>query len=186
VRREPAANDTRPEESTDFGFSVPAGAQDWSRVESERAVEPGSDGVVTIRAPGPGDGAVLIAGRDELFYRFLGAGAADPRPAACIEAGGEVVGWVDYDTDRLWLGSGEVNIGYNVLPAHRGKGYAIRAVLLFLRYLARYTVHQTATVLIDPANAASLAVARRSSFVPAGQVEGSLFLKRPVDLSHCE
>ena len=93
---------------------------------------------------------------------------------------GEVVGWVDYDTDREWLQAGEVNIGYNVFARHRGNGYASRALELLIRYLDESTVFHTATLRIDPANAASLAVAARSDFVPSGDVDGSQYFKRPV------
>lgn len=85
----------------------------------------------------------------------------DPRPAFCIEVTGQVVGWVDFDTDRMWLLPGEVNIGYNVFPAHRGHRYATRAVRLLFDHLAADTDHTVATLLINPANQRSIAVADR-------------------------
>lgn len=144
------------------------------------ALRPTSDGLVTIRAPAGGDAETLIAGRDEVFHRFLGPGSGDPRPTGCIVVDGAVVGWVDHDVDRDWLVPGEVNLGYNVFAAQRGRGYATRAVQLLMHHLAIDTEHDTATLLIDPLNDRSLALAARTRFERAGDLDGNPYLKRPV------
>jgi RimJ/RimL family protein N-acetyltransferase len=139
-----------------------------------------TDGVVTLRAPEEGDRTRLLAGRDEKWQRWLGPGTDEPQPTACILVSGEVVGWIDFDTDRRWLQSGEVNIGYNVFPPQRGRGYATRAVELLIRHLDEMTPFHTATLLIHPDNLASLAVARKTRFAPGGDIDGSRYFVRPV------
>ena len=139
-----------------------------------------SDGIVTIRAPVAGDAALLVAGRDDVFHRFMGAGDEHPEPTACIVVDDEIVGWVDYDVDRAWLEEGEVNVGYNVFAPHRGQGFATRAVELLLQHLADDTPYTTATLLIDPQNDRSLALAQRARFDAHGELDGNLDWKRPV------
>ena len=131
-----------------------------------------------MKAPGPGDSRLLVEGRDDEFHRWLGPGAEVPDPVACVWVASELVGWVDYDVDRVWLRPGEVNVGYCLFPAARGKGYASRAVELLLLHLSRDTDHRVATLLIDPENVRSLAVASRLGFVETGEVAGELFFVR--------
>jgi RimJ/RimL family protein N-acetyltransferase len=133
-----------------------------------------------VRPPGKGDAALLVAGRDQEFHRWLGPGSECPDPTGCIVSERHVVGWVDYDAGRLWLDDGAVNIGYNVFAAHRGHGYATRAVRLLVHQLALHGLARTATVLIHPDNRPSLAVARQAGFKPAGLVDGHPFFARPV------
>lgn len=147
-----------------------------------KPLTPLSDGIVTIRPPRDGDAAVIVAGRDEEFHRWMGAGSDHPDPTACIEVAGVVVGWVDYDRDEghHWLGQGEVNVGYHVFPGHRRKGYATRAVGLLLGHLSVATGFETATLLIDRANTRSLAVARRAGFERRGEVGSSTLFARSL------
>ena len=141
-----------------------------------------ADGVVTLRAPEPEDVELLVAGRDEEFFRWFGAGATGPRPVACVWVDQRLVGWVDYDldADHDWLRPGEVNVGYYLFGTARGKGYASRAVELLLEHLRRDTEHTVATLLIHPENARSLAVARRLNFVQKGEVDGEPFFTRDL------
>lgn len=137
-----------------------------------------TDGVITLRPSRPGDARVLVEGRDGEFFKWLGPGAETPNPVACIWLGDELIGWVDYDVEQDWLRSGEVNVGYYLFPAARGKGYASRAVELLLLHLERYTGHTAATLAIDPENVRSLRLARRLGFVQKGEVEKGLFFAR--------
>jgi RimJ/RimL family protein N-acetyltransferase len=139
-----------------------------------------TDGVVTLRPPRPGDSQLLVEGRDDEFFRWLGPGAEIPNPVACVWAGDELVGWVDYDVERDWLQPNEVNVGYYLFPSARGKGYASRAVELLLLHLGSETEYTVATVLIHPDNEQSLRLARRLGFVARGEVDGELFFARDV------
>jgi RimJ/RimL family protein N-acetyltransferase len=96
--------------------------------------------------------------------------------------GEQVIGWVDYDhdPDHDWLSAGEVNIGYFVFAEHRGNGYATQAVEALLHHLAQDTQFTTATLLIDPANEASLTVAVRCGFERQDDVRGQRYLTRSI------
>ena len=141
-----------------------------------------TDGLVTLRAPGAGDVELLVAGRDEEFFRWFGEGATGSRPVACVWVDERLAGWVDYDldSDHDWLGPGEVNVGYYLFAAARGKGYASRAVELLLGHLRDDTEHTVATLLIHPENVRSLALARRLGFVQNGEVNGEPFFIRDL------
>jgi RimJ/RimL family protein N-acetyltransferase len=141
-----------------------------------------TDGIVTLRAPQPGDAEQLIHGRDEEFLKWLGPGADAPAPTACVWVGDELVGWVDYDCDpdHDWLQPGEVNVGYALFAAARGKGYASRAVELLLQHLQRDSGHAVATLLVHPDNVRSLTLARRLGFVQRGEVNGQPFFARDL------
>ncbi len=139
-----------------------------------------SDGRIVLRPPRRGDAEALIAGRDEVFHRWLGPGSENPEPTACIEVAGEVVGWVDYDCEREWLHPGEVNVGYNVFAPYRGNGYASRAVQLLMHHLAVRTDNHTATLVIDAENERSLALATRLQFTLTRIEQRQHHLARPV------
>ena len=94
-----------------------------------------TDGVVTLRAPRPGDAQAFVEGRDGEFFKWLGPGSDAPAPVACVWVDDQLVGWVDYDLEHDWLEPGEVNIGYYLFAAARGNGYASRAVELLLQHL---------------------------------------------------
>lgn len=123
---------------------------------------------------------MLIAGRDDEWERWLAPSAEEPQPAACIAVGDEVVGWVDFDTNREWLPVGGVNIGYNVFAKRRGRGYATRAVQLLLHRLALEGRHHIAAMLIDAENKASVAVAARARFTLRGNINASRYFVRQV------
>lgn len=139
-----------------------------------------TDGVVTLRPPGPDDARLLVEGRDDEFLRWLGPGAETPSPVACVWVDDELVGWVDYDLEHDWLRPGEVNVGYYLFPAARGRGYASRAVELLLLHLRRATRHTAATLAIEPENVRSLRLARRLGFVEQREFERGIFFVREL------
>ena len=131
--------------------------------------------------PTAADKPILIAGRDAEFRRFLPEASPDPEPAAVVlNAEREIVGWIDYDVGRSWLSDDEVNIGYGTHPEDRGRGIATRALGLLVSFLAGNDDCATATLLIDPANAPSIAVARHAGFRRHRDIEGELLFKRSV------
>jgi RimJ/RimL family protein N-acetyltransferase len=136
--------------------------------------------VVTLKPPRVGDARLLIEGRDEEFFRWIGPGAESPAPVACVWVDDELIGWVDYDLEHDWLEPGQVNVGYYLFPSARGNGYASRAVELLLAHLERDTEYAVATLVIDRENVRSLALARRLGFDEAGEVDGDLFFTREV------
>lgn len=143
-----------------------------------------TDGVVVLRAPRRGDAAVLVAGRDAEWERFLSGEEDDggePNPFACIVVDDEVVGWIDFDTDRAWLAPGEINLGYNVFAPHRRKGYASRSVRVLLGHLAERGEHHTATLLIHPDNEPSLALARHLELASEGELDGIPYFTLPIN-----
>lgn len=139
-----------------------------------------TDGVVTLRPPGLDDARLLVEGRDDEFLRWLGPGAETPSPVACVWVDDELVGWVDYDLEHDWLRPGEVNVGYYLFPAARGRGYASRAVELLLLHLRRATRHTAATLAIEPENVRSLRLARRLGFVEQREFERGIFFVREL------
>ena len=141
---------------------------------------PVTDGVVTLRPPYPGDAELLIAGRDDGFCRWIGPGADEPDPIACVLVDNDIVGWMDYDPERDWLSPGEINVGYYLFPQYRGNGYATRALKLFIRQLALYTDHHTATLLIAADNLRSIRLAERANFERAADVSNHRFFKRAL------
>lgn len=126
---------------------------------------------MTIRPPTAEDGPRLKAG----------TGFPAPLPAACIVAGGRVVGWIDYETGGSWLGPGEVDVSYTVFEADRRRGYASRGVELLMAHLRHDTSYVKATLLIDPTVEESVGVARRCSFAAAGEVDGFLLFERAIE-----
>jgi hypothetical protein len=128
-------------------------------------VLPVSDGIVTLRPFVAADRDLVLGGRDEAWARWLGPGAPEPAPTACILVSERVVGWIDADPTPAWLRPGEANIGYSVFPAHRGLGYATRAVRLVAAELGAKGLHR-ALLVIDVRNHASLGVARAAGARP--------------------
>jgi RimJ/RimL family protein N-acetyltransferase len=99
-------------------------------------------------------------------------------PAGWIFAGDEITGWVEYDTDREWLGAGGVHVRYDV---HSPDGdLALRAIKLVLHHLATRTAFGTATLLVPAGDTDSAAVAAAAGFTSRADVQGGSFFSRPV------
>ena len=128
-----------------------------------------------------GDRQLIIDERDEDCHRWLGPGSPDPSPTACIEVDGHVVGWIDADPTPDWLQPGEANVGYSVFPAHRGNGYAARAVRLLAAELDKPGLRR-ALLVIDVDNHASVRVARAAG---ARVLPSRLLRQFPTSAVYC-
>jgi RimJ/RimL family protein N-acetyltransferase len=162
------------------------------------ALEPVSDGVVTVRPTGPDDWPVLLAeATNEAALRWGFHSRPMPERAAiqlaaqagldrlvspqnllliCDAATGAGAGLLSL---RRFGPPDVVGIGYGVLPEFRGRGFTTRA----LRLLAGWAFSQTPTVRLELGckidNVASARVALAAGFVqegrrPAGLVPGAV------------
>ncbi|MFG1711089.1 GNAT family N-acetyltransferase [Nonomuraea sp. M3C6] len=75
----------------------------------------------------------------------------------------DLVGTIDLRFEAEDLAEGQVRIAYGLYPKWRGRGLATRAVHLVCLYAAAQGATQ-AVINVEPENAASVAVAQRSSF----------------------
>jgi RimJ/RimL family protein N-acetyltransferase len=69
------------------------------------------------------------------------------------------VAYIDCDLANDHVPAGDANISYAAHPAYRGRGNVIRAVQLITRFLHDHTGAESAHIIVDARNAASLRVA---------------------------
>jgi RimJ/RimL family protein N-acetyltransferase len=147
-----------------------------------------SDGVVTIRPWTQEDVPAHVAGTDEeqirwlwpehratwtamspeqqidhvrgVFERAIAVNETGPKWSFGVHVDDVLVGSVDCDLANEHVPAGEANISYTIWPEHRGRGYASTAARLVIRFVREHTGARQVHVLVDPANAASLGVAR--------------------------
>jgi RimJ/RimL family protein N-acetyltransferase len=147
-----------------------------------------SDGVVTIEPWRLEDVAEHVAGTDEeqirwlwpehradweaksheqrlehvrgVFEQAIAVNATGPKWSFGVHVHETLVGHVDCDLANEHVPHGESNISYTIWPEHRGKGYAARAARLVVDFVGDHTGAREVHVLVDPANEASLRVAR--------------------------
>lgn len=149
-----------------------------------------TDEVITLRPMAVSDARAHLEGEDEATVRFLSGGRSTIetvtswiesnteswRKAGPIRSFGirdkrtdRLVGVVDANLAAPGLPLGAANITFGVYPPFRGKGYASRAVRLMVKYLQQETVIETAMIQVVSANEASIRVAERAGFEPAGR-----------------
>ncbi len=75
-------------------------------------------------------------------------------------AGASYVAYVDCDLASNSVPAGQANISYAGHPAYRGEGNVGRAVRLVIQFLRDHTGAQSAHIVVDAQNTASLRVAR--------------------------
>jgi RimJ/RimL family protein N-acetyltransferase len=151
-----------------------------------------SDGIITLSPLRLDDAEAHLAGEDEPLVRWLSGGpgtregveayirhcreqwdTAGPLRAFGIRVGGDEVlaGTIDLRFAAEGLAPGQVNVAYGLYPSWRGRGLATRAVLLVSRYMA-HEGGKEAVIRVEPENAASAAVARRTGFSPGKHTHG--------------
>ena len=102
---------------------------------------------------------------------------------SCVSAGLRSPRRIAPRTDRAWLAENEVNVGYSILPEHRGNSYGSRALGLVRNHLGGLVPAVEATLLIDPANGASLALASRAGFQEVARIDDVILMK-PIPNFH--
>jgi RimJ/RimL family protein N-acetyltransferase len=70
------------------------------------------------------------------------------------------VAYIDCDLASNHVPPGDANISFTAHPGHRGQGNVARAVRLITQFLRDHTGAETAHIVVDARNAASLRVAR--------------------------
>ncbi|MFI0421537.1 GNAT family N-acetyltransferase [Spongiactinospora sp. 9N601] len=148
-----------------------------------------SDGVVTLSPLCLDDLEAHLAGEDEELVRWLNGGpgtregteayirectrnwaAGGPLLAfgVRLEAEGALAGTIDLRFEVK--ARGRVSLAYGLYPAFRGRGIATRSVHLACGYAAARGAG-LAEIKVEPANTASVAVARRSGFTFTGRTK---------------
>ena len=129
-----------------------------------------ADGPVELGHPDPED--VLHPDRSPLRFRVRQV-SDDPSVnpwllrLAVERASGTVVGLVNFH-DRPDP-EGHVEIGYRVLPAHRGRGFAGEMASTLWAYAASHPDVVTLVASVAPDNAASRAIIEGAGFVKVGE-----------------
>ena len=157
-----------------------------------------ADGVLTLRRQRPDDLEAHLSGTDEEQIAWLWepgdrekwecltpaeqrehqrrhlegvAASFGPGPKWCFSVDSPdaaYVAYVDCDLANPNVAPGQANISYAVHPAHRGKGYASRAVRLVCHFLEQHTEAREAHLLVDRRNVASIRVAQSVGAAEAG------------------
>jgi RimJ/RimL family protein N-acetyltransferase len=109
-----------------------------------------------------------------VFERAIAVNATGPKSSFGVHVDDVLVGHVDCDLANEHVPDGEANISYTIWPEHRGKGYAARAARLVVDFVRDHTGAREVHVLVDPANEASLHVARA---IGADEVERAAMVR---------
>ncbi|MFT4136130.1 GNAT family N-acetyltransferase [Microbacterium sp.] len=156
-------------------------------------VQPGTLSSVELRPLTHADAEAHCAGEDEQTVRWLTGGygtVEGTRAYFDVLAGnaaagrgkrgfglwrdGRLAGYVDFDPDNAdGLQPGDVNISYAVHPWARGSGVASEAVLAICQRLRDEDIGRRVAIRVEPENVASVRVAEKCGFRPAGSFTSS-------------
>ncbi|MFI6790051.1 GNAT family N-acetyltransferase [Nonomuraea sp. NPDC050383] len=150
-----------------------------------------SDGVATLSPLCLDDLDAHLAGEDDQLVRWLNGGPSSRAETEAyirrcmqqwssngplrafgihVAARADLVGTIDVRFGTEDLAEGQVSIAYGLYPKWRGRGLATRAVHLACQYAGAQGATQ-AVIRVEPENAASVAVAQRSSFRYVTQIQ---------------
>jgi RimJ/RimL family protein N-acetyltransferase len=129
-----------------------------------------ADGPVPLGHPDPTD--VLHPDRAPLSYRVPQV-LADPSSnpwllrLVVLRATGEIVGYVNFHAPPDETGM--VEIGYTIIEAHRGHGYATEAARILWSYAASHPDVRTLRATVAPDNASSRRIIEAAGLVHVGE-----------------
>jgi RimJ/RimL family protein N-acetyltransferase len=114
-----------------------------------------------------------------VFERAIATNDSGPKWSFGVHVDGVLVGHVDCDLANEHVPHGEANISYTIWPEHRGRGHAAAAARLVTEFVREHTGARQVHVLVDPANEASLRVARA---IGAVEVDRSVMVRHVIEL----
>lgn len=129
-----------------------------------------SEGPVPLGFADPAD--VLHPDRAPLSYRVPQV-LADPASnpwlirLAVLRETGEIVGYGNFHAPPD--AEGMVEIGYEIVESHRGRGYATEVARTMWSYAASHPAVRTLRATVGPDNAASIAIIERAGLVHVGE-----------------
>ncbi|HKZ33676.1 MAG TPA: GNAT family N-acetyltransferase [Candidatus Nanoarchaeia archaeon] len=151
-----------------------------------------TDGVITLKPFKLKDAALHLAGEDEEQKKWLSGGKSTIKSVGnwikknsgywkrngpvynlAIWVGSNLIGMVEANTDENkieGMKKGQANISYGIYHKYRGRGYAAKAVSLFLKILKLKGITH-ALIRVNPKNTNSLRIPIKCNFRETGEIK---------------